>query len=210
MTSKINGNEHLTVEITRTRLRCGDLWLLVWTAFVIILCSSSFGEDTKAAQAPCACQFASVFKAEGWTVPGVEGATLKSPRAEYNVGKMKKGVYVTTMKPGDKPSTVTWLHCSSDLPGVTQIQTIEIEALELRKFDVNGTVFAYGVTAGWMGREDKTGKFVRLGMADDKLFYDIDGSGKFKLMKNADYPFNIEIPSWVSTKSAAYPEPKTY
>jgi hypothetical protein len=113
------------------------------------------------------------------------------------------------MNPGNRTGNFIWLHCSPDMPGTTQIQAVDVEVLELWKFDVDGRVFAYGVTAGLMGR-DKTGKLIRLGTAEDKLFYDMDGSGKFPLMKNADFPFHIEVPKWVLRASDAtdqYPAP---
>ncbi len=107
------------------------------------------------------------------------------------------------MKAGDKPGTLTWLHSSKDFPGAIEIQIIDVEILQLWKFDIDGKVFAYGVSAGWVGREDRTGRRVKLGTVEDRIFYDVDGSGKFSLMKNASFPFVPELPKWVSTASSA-------
>jgi hypothetical protein len=145
----------------------------------------------------------SLFNGHGWIVPGVVGATAKSSRAKYKTSD--SSVYVTLMTPGQESATVTRLQCSKSQPDATEVQTIDVEALQLWKFDLDGKVFAYGVTAGWMGREDRTGRLIELGTAEDLLFYDVDGTGKFKLMKRASFPFVPDIPRWVSTSPVQEP-----
>ncbi len=185
------------IPTTHTTVLRGLFQWFAAATFVLVFSSGSIGKSSAPSQTPCLCQFSSILKNDGFDVPGVDGAVPKSPRARYKSDNLQEIVYATMMKPGGEPSNIIWLHCARDLPGVTQIQTIDVEVLQLWKFDVDGKVFAYGLTAGWVGREDKTGKLVRLGTAEDKLFYDTDGSGKFKLMKNADFPFFIEVPRWV-------------
>jgi hypothetical protein len=167
---------------------------------VIILLTSAglLGQGNESSH-HCACDLSSIFNNQGFQVPGVEGATPKSARARYNASNLieKETVSVTVMRPGEEPSSITWLHCSSDFSGAVQVQTVDVQVLELWKFDVEEKVFAYGVTLGWMGR-DKSGKLIRLGTAEDKLFYDTDGSGKFKLMTNANRPYLIEVPKWLT------------
>ena len=182
--------------------RSNLLGLVASAAFVLAFCEGLFAQGAEPPKAQCRCQLSSLFKGEGWIIPGLDGATLKSPRAHWSDSHLTQPVSVTILKPGNKPSSITWLHCSNELPGATQIVNVDVEALDLWKFDIDGKVFAYLVTAGWFGR-DKTGTLVRLGTAEDKVFYDTDGSGKFKLMKNADSPFLIEVPQWTTTASGA-------
>lgn len=180
---------------------CSGLSLVIGLLLMATLCGKSFAQEQSAP--PSVSQFSSLLKGDGWTVPGLDGAAPKSARSQYKVGNLNGSVYVTMMKPGEKPGTLTWLHSSKDLPGVIEIQIIDVEVLQLWKFDIDGKVFAYGVSAGWLAREDRTGRLVKLGTVENRIFYDVDGSGKFALMKNANFPFVPELPKWVSQASIA-------
>jgi hypothetical protein len=156
---------------------------------------TAWAESGKQTGTGCDCHLTSLYNNSGWAIPGLEGSTTASPRASYVTGKGQ--VFVTRMKAGSKPAAITWLHCAVRFAGATEVQVLDVEALELWAFDVDGKVFAYGVTAGWLGSPDATGHRAQIGTVSDVLFYDVDGSGKFALMKYTKVPFAPEVPDWV-------------
>ena len=158
------------------------------------------GQD-KAAE-NCKCDFSSLLNLKGWTIPGVDGAVADSERAKYEVPGVDGTAYVTMMKPGSKPATVTQVLCSKLRSGVTEIRWLDIRVMKLWRFDIEGKVFAYGVSGAWLASKDQTGDLVELGSASNVLFYDLDGSGKFVLMRTAGFPFVPEVPRWLSAAPA--------
>jgi hypothetical protein len=74
---------------------------------------------------------------------------------------------------------------------------------EILRFEMNGHVFAYRVTAVPVSI-GKNGSRDPLGSQEILAFYDIDGSGRFTVMRDAGgfEPFVPFVPNWVkrSTK----------
>lgn len=160
-------------------------------------------ESGKQPGTQCDCHLTSLYNKNGWVIPGLEGSIAASPRASYGTGNGKDQVFVTRMKAGPKPAPITWLHCAARFDGATEVQVFDVEVLELWAFDVDGKVFAYGVTAGWLSSPDASGHRVQIGTVSDLLFYDMDGTGKFALMKYTKTPFAPEIPDWAKKLSAS-------
>jgi len=175
------------------QIRLGLLFALLST----LLCVVAAGESGKETGTQCDCHLTSLYNKSGWAIPGLEGSSEKSPRASYGADNGKGQVFVTRMKAGPKPAAITWLHCSARFEGTTEVQALDVDALELWAFDVDGKVFAYGVTAGWLGPPDASGHRAQIGSVSDVLFYDMDGSGKFTLMRYTKVPFAPEIPEWL-------------
>ena len=190
-----------TTKTEHYRKSRGKFSVLVRTVAVLGICSAGLAAQEGKVQSSCLGQLSSLFSTQGWIVPGVEDAIPKTPRAQYKVAGSREGVFVTIMKPGQRPAKITRLQCSKQHQGAIEIQAIDVEALQLLKFDVNGKVFAYGVTVGWQGREDRSGRLVGLGTSEDLIFYDTKGTGTFELMNQASSPFVPEIPKWISSSS---------
>ena len=75
--------------------------------------------------------------------------------------------------------------------------------LQLWKIDIDGRVFAYDVVVGLIAAPDATGKYRSIGASWEVVFYDVDGSGRFKVMKQGSHPFTFDIPRWVSDQKPA-------
>jgi hypothetical protein len=174
---------------------------LLFTLLPILLCIVTAAESDKQTRMQCDCHLTSLYNKNGWAIPGLEGSITASPRASYATGNGKGQAFITRMKAGPKPAAITWLHCAARFEGATEVQALDVEALELWAFDVDGKIFAYAVTAGWLGPPDASGHRAQIGTVSDVLFYDMDGSGKFALMKYTTVPFAPEIPDWVKKPS---------
>jgi hypothetical protein len=71
-----------------------------------------------------------------------------------------------------------------------------IRILALWAFDFKGRTFAYGLSYGIDAMQD--GSRVPLGAASGVMFYDVDGTGRFTIIRAARFPFVPElIPNWV-------------
>jgi hypothetical protein len=168
----------------------------VFALLSLLFCVFAMADDTKTAPS-CGCQMNFLYNKSGWTIPGLEGSIAAYPRASYVTNNTKSQMFVTRMKPGRQRATVTRLHCSERFGGAVEVQSLDVEVLELWAFDVEGKVFAYAVTAGWLGSPDVSGHRVQIGTVSDILFSDMDGSGKFVLMKFTSTPFAPQIPDWI-------------
>jgi len=145
------------------------------------------------------CSFSEIYRAEGWTVPGLARATVKSQRARFsNI----PGVFVTVLMPVESESTITDIWCPPDHEGRLEIKEQPIGILNLWSFDFAGRVFAYGVSYGREAMQN--GARVPIGAASAVMFYDVDGSGRFAVRKWARYPFMPDfVPDWAKKDAVA-------
>lgn len=91
---------------------------------------------------------------------------------------------------------------AEDHPGRIEIENRPIKILDLWSFDIGGQVFAYRVS---FAREAiQNGVRTELGASSTVFFYDLDGSGKFALMRWAGVGVASYLPSpvpeWVTAK----------
>jgi hypothetical protein len=138
-----------------------------------------------------------VHRNDGWKVPAISAdVEVKDRRAKFeNI----PGVYVTVLKPKEPRTTMMDIWCSRENRGRIEMQELPIRILHLWRFDFEGRVFAYGVSYG--NDAIQNGKNIPLGSASAAIYYDVDGSGLFKIRRGAIYPFMPDlIPDWVRTQ----------
>jgi len=187
---------------SRKSINTEDPFRLLIALLLVVLPSVLAAGSGKQNDAQCYCKLTSLYNKNGWTIPGLEGSNAESKRALYRTADGERQVSVTKMKPGSKPGHITWLHCAAQSEA-TEVQIIDAEGMDLWAFDIEGRVFAYGVTVGWLGPPDSIGHRVHVGTVSDLLFYDTDGSGRFVLMTYTKVPFAPEVPEWASRKDSA-------
>ncbi len=166
--------------------------------------ASPLAAQDSAIKQPCSCAFTSLYNKNGWVIPGLRGATIAHPRGRYSIAgeQTKQPIFITSMKATQNRGTVTVVKCSREVQASTEVETLSVEVLRLWKFDVDGKVFAYGLSAGWLGPADASGRRPHLGTLSDFIFYDLDGSGRFSLLKTETMPFRLEVPEWVHNAGA--------
>src|SRR5215472_3218888 len=129
-----------------------------------------------------ACNFAEIYKADGWSIPGLQNAKIKQKANFVNL----PGVVVTKLEPSVTEATLTQISCSREHPGRIEIEEKPIGILELTAYEYKGRVFAYGLYYEGQAIEDSAR--VRLGCASSYLFYDVEGSGHFTLRNGRHGP----------------------
>jgi len=168
--------------------------------FVLTMALLAAGGDSLPAQSSNpesgekGCGFSEAYLQQGWSMPGVPGAVPKGDRLSLS---NRPGVFVTEMKPGKSDFTLTVLQCSLDSPGRLVVRPLHVKVLALWRFDVDRRVFAYGV--------QYEPQYVVGGLSSGSLeyvqaiFYDVDGSGRFTVMRydNARMFGSLQVPEWV-------------
>lgn len=159
-------------------------------AFTIILLSFGFTAPFPQQPAPKTavptCSFSEIYKADGWTIPGLLNAKVKYRAPYQNV----PGVFVTEFLPLEPETTITNVRGSYSVSGRLMIQDAPIRILKLRGWEYEGRLFAYSVEYEIQAMEN--GARVALGAATAVMFYDVDGSGLFKVRKpGGSRPFGI-------------------
>lgn len=153
------------------------------------------------------CSFSGVYQQGGWTIPGLSGAIPSGPRASlvYRVDGIEDprvaGVFSTTLRAGNAHSNLTLLRCSPDASGQLIARFLPVKVLEMRRFDFNGKVFAYGINyeVELMGPGGLRGSLEYVPV----VLYDTDGSGHFTLLKYATGSMfrSLEVPEWAKKPS---------
>jgi len=145
-------------------------------------------------------QIAEVLDRTGWKVPGATGARV-TQHARWTTEGLE-GVFADALKPVSPNTSILLLTTVRDKPGAIEIRQQQIEVTELLRFSLNGRAFAYRVTAIPQSIDNR-GKRISLGSEERLAFYDVDGTGKFTVMRDAgDFgPFVPMIPEWVKKLS---------
>jgi len=177
------------------------------------------------------CAFSEVYRAGGWTIPGLHGSVPKGPRAAVvfrteGVEESKaSGIFATPLKAGKTDSRLTVLQCSPMLPerfyvsgrlnalerlnapGRLIARVLTVKVMEMWRFDLENRVFAYGVTyePQLMTPNGLRGSLELITV----LFYDPDGAGKFTVMKFSEYTIfrSLEVPDWVKRPGSQSTQP---
>ena len=171
----------------------------------LLLCAVSFVWSTNVfsqqqidADASKGCMFSEVYRKTGWTIPGMPAVRAADKYSRQPYGEMPS-VFVTTLKPNPVETTVTVLWCSRDDIGRLQIDDEPIGIISLWAFDFNGQVFAYSVR--YVMESIWHDERRQLGGESQVMFYDLDGSGRFTLMKGPGGPrVPTFIPDWVKKR----------
>ena len=96
--------------------------------------------------------------------------------------------------------------CADDKSGQVTIREQEVDVTyEIWRFEMNGSVFAYKLVGGWASGSGN--QRVHFGTATSLLFYDPDGCGRFKVMRDADGdgPFTRNLHTVVSSGTGSRP-----
>lgn len=156
----------------------------------------AFSQDSLPSKSTATCSFSEVYAKGGWTIPGLEGAKPQH-RQEWN---NKPGFAITQLLPGNAETFISpdvW--CPYDQPGRLDIYNRPIRVMILASWDYKGKVFGYAVSYALQNVE--RGVRTELGAASTVQFLDIDGSGRFTVMRHlsgiSDPFVPPMIPSWV-------------
>jgi len=184
----------------------------------------ALSQNQTEADTPKKCAFSEVYRKDGWKIPGTP-ATPNTPLAAeaearrlppnsetwpgVTRGPLKSettpGVFVTKMIPDTTETTITRIWCTDDGTGRLQMDEEPIGIVLLVAYDFEGRTFAYAVK--YVEERIWNGTRRQLGAESQAMFYDLDGSGRFTLMKGPGGPFvPYFIPDWV--KKAPNPATK--
>src|ERR1700719_3769691 len=159
-------------------------------ASVLIVLGTSIAFSQQSIPKPTSptCSFSEIYKADGWTVPGLLNASVKKRGTFSNI----PGVTVTIFEPAQTESTITAIQCSRDDGGRLEIEKLPIRILELSAYEYLGRTYAYGLS--YEKQAIQNGTRVPLGAASGFLYYDLSNSGRFTVRKSAKWPFIPDLP----------------
>jgi len=163
-----------------------------------------------------------VYNPTGWTIPGLDQASSRTPGIPYSVNGARwtnaadfKDVRVATFNPKRASGALTFVSCVAGEPGRVQIKNQEINVEKITRYSKFGRVFAYEVWGGCVAIEE--GHRVPLGCAVQVLFYDPDGTGKFSVIRwgglvrtwkdKGEYMTETFVPGWVKALVAPTADP---
>jgi hypothetical protein len=135
-----------------------------------------------------------MFRSEGWKIPGVSGAV---PKGKPLTLASVPDVSVTNMEAGKSNQNLLLPVCSRDFPGRLVIRAAPVRVLAMSRVDFKGKVFAY--TAQYEPQTEVGGTPHRSLEYTQVVFSDIDGSGRFAVMKydqQGSFLRSPEVPEW--------------
>ena len=166
----------------------------------------AFGQDATGAGQMRSHECSEFYRSEGWKVPGLEGAKASD---EQSSPEAKSEIRLRVLKPAQAEGALTLVRCPADSPGRVEINEVPVKVLQLLAYEYAGSLFAYRVsftqeTSLACGTRTETG-------GESAVFFiDVDGTGRFKLMKP---PSSLKelyvppvVPDWVR-RSAAERQP---
>jgi hypothetical protein len=180
-------------------IRRGFAALLVFLWVQYACCQQPIQSETSPV-----CNFSEVYRKDGWTVPGVKDAKVKRERVTMS---NFPGVFVAMLQPTDPETFIADVHCSRDHRGRLEIEDRPIKILDLWSFDFGGHLFAYRIHYEEEALSD--GKRGELASASTVFFYDLDGFGKFTLIKGPTTGAGLFAPAFIPdwTKGSANQTP---
>jgi hypothetical protein len=143
------------------------------------------------------CRFDSVSHFGGWTVPGLVGSAPTDVRRTF---PNAPGLTALRLRPAKTSVKLAILRCSRRASGRIDFELTLVKTLELWRCEFRGRIFAYAASYEPQhiegGERRGTLGFVPV------IFYDIDGSGKFSIMR---YPGGtlldaLEVPEWAKAE----------
>jgi hypothetical protein len=149
------------------------------------------------------CEFSEAHQPGGWKIPGLSKAVPTSQRLslETSPGGVVPGVFVTELK-AKSISTLVLPKCSREFAGRLSLLSMTVKVLKMSKVDFNGRVFAYVVDfePQFQASDGPRGTLGFISV----VFLDVDGSGRFTVMRYNRQPtflFSPEIPEWARRAS---------
>ncbi len=145
-----------------------------------------------AANGESGCAIRELFKEGGWDIPGLPGATVQGRSAAGQNGEL----LVEALTPGSPAASVMMVTCAPGDPERILIRDQAVNVQKLQRVSMQGRTFAYRVAAEDVGVD--RGARVALGSSEILMYYDLDGSGLFKLREYASsVPYKFRVPDWV-------------
>jgi hypothetical protein len=143
------------------------------------------------------CGVKELFKDDGWEIPGLSGATVQDRALLAGQGVETT---VETLAPLTPAASVMTALCAPEEPGRILIRNQTVNVQGLRRYSILGHTFAYRVIAEDVAVHGD--ERVALASVEILMYYDLDGSGIFKLREYASrVPYKFRIPEWVKAKS---------
>lgn len=180
--------------------------MIHWKAFVIALAlgaTHSACQDVPQDKSTKACSFSEAYLKDGWTIPGLDGSVPQFRQA----WKDNPGFFITQLKPSRAESSISPdVFCPYDHPGRLEVLNQPIRVMILASWDYKGRVFGYFVA--YARQVVENGIRSELGAASVVQFFDMDGSGRFTVMRfpNVKNPVKPAIiPAWVRESTDAAP-----
>jgi len=154
------------------------------------------GESQKAATP---CRIRELFKPNGWDIPGLSKATVKT-HGHYVSKGIPENVFIDTLEAKAPEASLIFVGLKSCEMAQMNVRSIDVTKIE--RFMMNGHVFGYRVT-GVVAGFDKQGRRIHYGSEERVYYYDPDGFGKFSVMRydDGDLIFKIVVPDWVKQKN---------
>lgn len=162
-------------------------------------------QDSSQDKTTTACSFSEIYAKEGWTVPGLDGAK----RQQRQAWRDHPGFFITQLKPANAESFISPdVSCPYDHPGRLEIKNRPIRVMNLMSWDYEGKLFGYVVVYALQDIEH--GVRFELAGASTLQFFDLDGSGRFTVMRS---PVDIKstfvpaiIPDWLHRSGSESPK----
>lgn len=172
---------------------------------VALFFSSLLLAQSSGTQAQQACRIKELLNPQGWDIPALAGATVKT-RAHYNSEGIPENVFLEIMEPQTPAGSFTVVGLRSCDMAVLNVRSVDVTKIE--RFSINGRVFGYRVT-GTLAGNDKDGRRLHFGSEERAYYYDADGSGKFSVMRydTGELIFKIIIPEWVKQATGSQARP---
>jgi hypothetical protein len=140
------------------------------------------------------CGFSELFRPEGWKIPGISGAV---PKGKAFALASVPSISILDMQAGKSDRNLLLPMCSRDFPGRLIIRATPVRVLAMSRVDFKGKVFAY--TAQYEPQTEADGVPHRSLEYTQVVFYDVDGSGRFSVMKydmKGLFLRSPDVPEW--------------
>jgi hypothetical protein len=148
-----------------------------------------------------ACVLEEVFQFDGWRIPGL---AVARPDKREIIASSIPGVVATRMRVAKTDDQLVIIDCSRDSPGRIKYRRRLVSVMEMWRYECDGRVFAYSAVYS-LATLEKGRRVALLGYVP-AAFYDVDGSGRFQVMKYQESVTllnHIEVPQWVRNPSKA-------
>jgi hypothetical protein len=163
---------------------------------VAILSTLLYGQAPEAQQSPQTCGISEMLNRGGWRIPGLS-KVLPKKHGQWTTGGLEN-VFVEFLQSSAPKDSVVLISAVRGHVGTIEFREQAVDVTEILRFEMNGHVFAYRVTAVPVS-VGKNGSRSPLGSEERLAFYDVDGSGRFTVMRDAGgfEPFVPFVPEWV-------------
>jgi len=157
------------------------------------LASSAFlGQDLPTRS----CDVKELFNPRGWSVPYPTSTVVKTKGARLDAANVPEGVFVDVEEPKNHLFTATLFSCAADVPGRLELREQTLKATEILRLSFRGHVFAVQIKGGLVALKGQVE--IPLGTEETLMFYDVDGSGQFKVERHGGIFAGVAIPAWAS------------